>query len=87
MQIQLQRQTGQFPPFVAINLVQQLRQAFQGQGGVMLGHNRGHDAIQIVSRIIFNRSLLYGMTHDFGQMLAHPPGNVMHALIVDGFNK
>ncbi len=27
------------------------------------------------------------MTHDFGQMLTHPTGNVMNAFIVDGFNK
>ncbi|KIQ51798.1 hypothetical protein TA05_08105 [Citrobacter rodentium] len=53
----------------------------------MLGHNRGHDAIQIVSRIIFYRSLLYGVAHNFGQMLAHPPGDIMHALTVDSLNK
>ncbi|CPR14529.1 hypothetical protein BN1221_00944c [Brenneria goodwinii] len=53
----------------------------------MLGYYRGHDAIQIVSRILFNHALLYGVAHDFGQMLAHPSGDVMHAFIVDGFNQ
>ncbi|EIP7386143.1 hypothetical protein LRT63_000244 [Salmonella enterica] len=55
--------------------------------GSIMRDTYSHDAIQIVSRIIFNRSLLYGVAHDFGQMLAHPPGNVMNAFIIDGFNK
>ena len=54
---------------------------------MMLGHNRGHDAIQIVSRVIFYRSLLYGVAHNFGQMLAHPPGDIMHTFIIDRFDQ
>lgn len=53
----------------------------------MLGFNRGHDAIQIVSRLIFNHALLYGVTHVFGQMLAYPPGDVVHAFIVTRLNQ
>jgi hypothetical protein len=53
----------------------------------MLGHYRGHNAIQIVSGIIFNDALLDGVAHDFGQMLAYPSGDVMHAFVVNGLNQ
>ncbi|AXC68382.1 hypothetical protein DOE63_24740 [Salmonella enterica subsp. diarizonae serovar 59:z10:-] len=51
----------------------------------MLDHNRGHDAIQVKGRIIADKTALYGMMHDFGQMLAYPSGDIMHALIIDSF--
>ncbi len=87
VQIQLQRQTGQHPAFVVLHLRQQFRQAFQRQGGVMLGHDRGHDTVQIVSRIIFDDALLHGVAHNFSQMLAHSSGDVMHAFIVNRLNQ
>ncbi|ECI5351333.1 TPA_asm: hypothetical protein GNC35_000189 [Salmonella enterica subsp. enterica serovar Enteritidis] len=53
------------------------------KGGVMLGYNRSYNAIQIECRIIFNRSLLYGVAHNFGQMLAYTSGNNMHTFIIN----
>ncbi len=68
---------------VGVDIAQQFRQAFQGKGGVMLGYNRSYNAIQIECRIIFNRSLLYGVAHNFGQMLAYTSGNNMHTFIIN----
>lgn len=49
----------------------------------MLGYNRSYNAIEIECRIIFNRSLLYGVAHNFGQMLAYTSGNNMHTFIIN----
>lgn len=76
-----------FPAFVVVDFLQQLRQAFKGQGGVVTGHNRGHNVVQVEGRVIADKAALYGMTHDFGQMLTYPSGNVMYAFIINGFNK
>ncbi|EEO5359439.1 hypothetical protein HRN72_001880 [Salmonella enterica] len=67
----------------SVDIAQQFRQAFQGKGGVMLGYNRSYNAIEIECRIIFNRSLLYGVAHNFGQMLAYTSGNIMHTFIIN----
>lgn len=58
-----------------------------GAGRVMLGHNRGHDAIQIESWIIFNQAFLYGVAHDFGQILANLSGDIMYAFIINSSDK
>lgn len=53
----------------------------------MFGHNRGHNALQIVSWIVFDHALLHRMAHDLGQILAYPTSDVMHAFIVNRFNQ
>ena len=53
----------------------------------MAGHDGGHNVVQVEGRVIPDETALHGMAHDFGQMLTHPSGNVMHALIINGFNK
>ena len=53
----------------------------------MLSNNRGYNTIQIECRIIFNQTFLNGMTHDFGQILANPAGNIMHTFIINSPDK
>lgn len=56
-------------------------------GRAVLGYNRSYNAIQIKRGVIFDESLLYRVTHYFGQMLTHPTGDVMHAFVVNRLNE
>ena len=53
-----------------------------GQGGVMLGHQRGHDS-QIVSRIVFNHTFaVLAWRMILVRCWRTRPANIMHAFIV-----